>query len=83
MFPLNQNSQYTSKNIENFSRNPSFLNNKADSKGSQFTEANYKNIKMNVDNLKMIQMGITLANEFGEYPEEVSTWQFNFKFDVE
>jgi CCR4-NOT transcription complex subunit 7/8 len=38
---------------------------------------------MNVDNLKMIQIGITLANEMGEFPEDVSTWQFNFKFDLE
>jgi CCR4-NOT transcription complex subunit 7/8 len=46
-------------------------------------ESNYKNIKNNVDNLKVIQVGITLANENGEYPEDVSTWQFNFKFDLE
>jgi CCR4-NOT transcription complex subunit 7/8 len=43
---------------------------------------NYKNIKNNVDNLKVIQIGITLANEHGEYPPDISTWQFNFKFDL-
>ncbi len=85
MFPLNQNSHFTSRNIESFSRNPNFLSNsKTDSKNSnQYSEANYKNIKLNVDNLKMIQIGITLANELGELPEGVSTWQFNFKFDLE
>ncbi len=43
---------------------------------------NYRNIKQNVDNLKMIQIGITLSNENGEMPEETSTWQFNLKFDL-
>jgi CCR4-NOT transcription complex subunit 7/8 len=37
---------------------------------------------MNVDNLKIIQLGITLSNEDGVFPEECSTWQFNFKFDL-
>ena len=46
-------------------------------------ETNYRNIKNNVDNLKVIQVGITLANGNGEYPQDVSTWQFNFKFDLE
>ncbi len=44
---------------------------------------NYKNIKLNVDNLKLIQIGITLANEKGEMPMPYSTWQFNFKFNLE
>jgi CCR4-NOT transcription complex subunit 7/8 len=47
------------------------------------SDSNYKSIKQNVDNLKVIQVGITLANEHGEYPEDISTWQFNFKFDLE
>lgn len=41
----------------------------------------YKNIKTNVDNLKVIQIGITLANAEGQMPEDVSSWQFNLKFD--
>ncbi len=53
------------------------------SKNEKQTESNYKNIKMNVDNLKMIQIGITLSNEAGEFPEGISTWQFNFKFNLE
>jgi len=43
---------------------------------------NYKTIKMNVDNLKIIQIGISLADEQGYLPEGVATWQFNFRFDV-
>ena len=40
----------------------------------------YKTIKMNVDNLKVIQVGVTLCDEKGKSPEP-STWQFNLKFD--
>lgn len=46
-------------------------------------DSNYRIIKQNVDNLKLIQIGITLANEFGEMPEDLTTWQFNLKFDLE
>jgi CCR4-NOT transcription complex subunit 7/8 len=42
----------------------------------------YQCIKQNVDNLKLIQLGITLSDCEGNYPEECSTWQFNFKFDL-
>jgi len=31
--------------------------------------------------LKLIQIGITISNEKGEVPEDL-TWQFNFKFDL-
>ena len=43
----------------------------------------YKEIKRNVDELKLIQLGITLCNDKGDYPKEVSTWQFNLRFDYE
>jgi CCR4-NOT transcription complex subunit 7/8 len=33
--------------------------------------------------LKLIQIGITLSDENGKLPEPVSTWQFNFNFDIE
>ena len=44
----------------------------------------YKNMKLNVDSTKIIQLGITLTNEKGEYPQNLPyhTWQFNFKFDL-
>ena len=45
----------------------------------------YKTLKINVDSLKLIQLGITLSNKDGEYPKNIPyhTWQFNFKFDLE
>ncbi|MCQ2821642.1 MAG: hypothetical protein MJ252_30660 [archaeon] len=43
----------------------------------------YKEIKLNVDSLKLIQLGITLCNEKGEYPKDIRAWQFNLKFDYE
>ena len=43
----------------------------------------YKTLKKNVDKLKLIQLGVTLTNEKGEYPKNYPyhTWQFNFEFD--
>ena len=43
----------------------------------------YKSLKKNVDKLKLIQLGITLTNEKGEYPKNhpYHTWQFNLEFD--
>ena len=41
----------------------------------------YKSLKLNVDSLKLIQLGITLFNEKGEFPSPHRTWQFNFEFD--
>jgi CCR4-NOT transcription complex subunit 7/8 len=42
----------------------------------------YQFIKSNVDELKLIQVGITLADEHGNSPKPISTWQFNLKFDL-
>ena len=42
----------------------------------------YKTTKLNVDYLKLIQLGITLSNDKGEYPKPYHTWQFNFQFDI-
>lgn len=39
-------------------------------------------MRCNVDLLKIIQVGITLSDEDGNYPQENSTWQFNFRFSV-
>ena len=41
----------------------------------------YKSLKKNVDKLKLIQLGITLTNEKGDYPNPYHTWQFNLEFD--
>ena len=43
----------------------------------------YKYTKVNVDKLKLIQLGITLTNDKGEYPPLTCTWQFNLCFDCE
>jgi outer membrane protein OmpA-like peptidoglycan-associated protein len=45
----------------------------------------YKTLQKNVNELKLIQLGITLTNKDGEYPKNIPyhTWQFNFKFNVE
>ena len=43
----------------------------------------YKALKKNVDKLKLIQLGVTLTNEKGEFPKNYPyhTWQFNLEFD--
>jgi CCR4-NOT transcription complex subunit 7/8 len=46
------------------------------------SDYHYQTMRCNVDLLKIIQVGITLADEEGNFPEECSTWQFNFKFSV-
>lgn len=42
----------------------------------------YRTLKMNVDNLKLIQAGISLAKETGEKPQGIDTWQFSLNFDL-
>lgn len=44
-------------------------------------ESKYEQVRQNVNSLKLIQLGITLANEDKECPTPVATWQFNFHFD--
>ncbi|PPR05924.1 hypothetical protein CVT26_008818 [Gymnopilus dilepis] len=46
------------------------------------SDYHYQTMRCNVDLLKIIQVGITLANERGEFPQECSTWQFNFRFSL-
>ena len=41
----------------------------------------YKTLKINVDSLKLIQIGITLSNSKGEHPQGTHTWQFNLNFN--
>jgi len=43
----------------------------------------YDTLKANVNSLKLIQLGITLSDELGNYPEGICTWQFNFKYDID
>ena len=44
----------------------------------------FRTLKMNIDLLKLIQLGIALTNEKGEFPKKYPyhTWQFNFEFDI-
>ncbi|KCZ78407.1 hypothetical protein H311_00561, partial [Anncaliia algerae PRA109] len=42
----------------------------------------YQQIRCNCNMLKIIQLGLTLSNKEGHLPTP-STWQFNFKFDLE
>ncbi|KAF9561090.1 CAF1-domain-containing protein [Agrocybe pediades] len=46
------------------------------------SDYHYQTMRCNVDLLKIIQVGITLANEDGEFPQDCSTWQFNFRFSL-
>ncbi|RDB15329.1 CCR4-NOT transcription complex subunit 7 [Hypsizygus marmoreus] len=46
------------------------------------SDYHYQTMRCNVDLLKIIQVGITFADEDGNFPQECSTWQFNFKFSV-
>lgn len=43
----------------------------------------YQLTRLNVDFLKIIQIGITLGDGRGGYPQPTSTWQFNFKFNLD
>jgi CCR4-NOT transcription complex subunit 7/8 len=45
-------------------------------------EAEYSLIRTNVEETKLIQIGLTIADEKGNVPYPVCTWQFNFKFDL-
>lgn len=46
------------------------------------SDYHYQTMRCNVDLLKIIQLGLTLANDEGQLPQECSTWQFNFKFSL-
>nr|ADE10053.1 CAF1 superfamily protein [Tremella fuciformis] len=45
------------------------------------SDYHFQTMRTNVDVLKIIQLGITLSDEQGNSPE-VSTWQFNFAFNL-
>lgn len=44
-------------------------------------EYHYQTLRANVDILQVVQVSMTFSDEFGNRPP-VSTWQFNFKFNV-
>ena len=45
-------------------------------------EYEYQLIRNNVNNSKIIQIGLTLSDEHGRVPQGVCTWQFNFQFQM-
>jgi CCR4-NOT transcription complex subunit 7/8 len=42
----------------------------------------YKSLKVNVDLLKIIQLGLSFADEEGNFAKGCPCWQFNFKFNL-
>lgn len=42
----------------------------------------YKSLKVNVDLLKIIQLGLSFADETGKFAKGCPCWQFNFKFSL-
>ncbi|KAJ7600810.1 ribonuclease H-like domain-containing protein [Mycena floridula] len=46
------------------------------------SDYHYQTLSCNVDLLKIIQVGFTLADEDGNSPPDISTWQFNFRFSL-
>lgn len=50
--------------------------------GADATDVHYQTLRCNVDLLKIIQLGISLSNANGESPDDCTTWQFNFAFNL-
>lgn len=47
------------------------------------SEYQYQTLRVNVDMLKLIQLGVTLSDENGNVPPGICTWQFNFAFNLQ
>lgn len=47
------------------------------------SDYHYKSLKVNVDLLKMIQLGLSFADENGNLCKDCPCWQFNFKFNLD
>ena len=50
---------------------------------SYTSDFHYKSLKVNVDLLKIIQLGLSFADENGNLCKECPCWQFNFKFNLD
>lgn len=50
--------------------------------GAGSADFQYQTLRCNVDLLKVIQLGISLSNKDGESPDDCTTWQFNFAFNL-
>lgn len=51
--------------------------------GSYHTDFQYQTLRCNVDLLKIIQLGLSFADENGDFAEGCPTFQFNFKFNLQ
>jgi len=47
------------------------------------SDYHYKSLKINIDLLKIIQLGLSFADEEGNFCPGCPCWQFNFKFDLD
>jgi len=47
------------------------------------SDYHYKSLKVNVDLLKIIQLGLSFADENGNFCPGCPCWQFNFTFDLD
>mmetsp|Transcript_6772 Transcript_6772/g.14422 ORF Transcript_6772/g.14422 Transcript_6772/m.14422 type:complete len:396 (+) Transcript_6772:374-1561(+) len=47
------------------------------------SDYHYKSLKLNVDLLKIIQLGLSFSDEQGNLCKECPCWQFNFAFDLD
>lgn len=43
----------------------------------------YQLLRCNVDLLRIIQLGLTFLDDSGNTPGGYTTWQFNFKFNLQ
>mmetsp|Transcript_20178 Transcript_20178/g.56079 ORF Transcript_20178/g.56079 Transcript_20178/m.56079 type:complete len:388 (+) Transcript_20178:421-1584(+) len=50
---------------------------------SYTSDYHYKSLKVNVDLLKIIQLGLSFSDEQGNLCKECPCWQFNFAFDLD
>lgn len=46
------------------------------------SEFEYALFKVNVDLMKIIQLGLSFFDENGKQPQPIHTWQFNFRFSL-
>jgi len=46
------------------------------------SDYHYQTLRLNVDQLKIIQLGLTFCDSEGNLAKPTSTWQFNFKFSL-
>ena len=55
----------------------------ASTRGSLQADYHYQTLRCNVDLLKIIQLGLTFADDDGVLADSCPTWQFNFKFNLQ